>query len=672
MKHQSLLKVGLCLSFLFAWIIGKTQDLEITLTPSNFHGYNISCYGSHDGRIDLSITGGTPPYAFKWSTGSDIEDLTHLVAGYYHVSVTDANGGVLEGEITLTQPDALGISGTVYVYSNGYNNSCYQCSNGEVDLSIAGGVAPFSFIWTDENTGQSRYNLGPGSYRVDVTDNNGCETRSEYYSITGPPKSNWAMDGNSGSNPTTQFMGTTDNKDFVFRTNNTERLRLQSNGLLDAKAGIKLSNMTGSENRVLYIDQNGVVNSSLSGDDISCGQTIPSTWYKGATGNGDIVRYCGKVGIGTVSPSVKLDVVGDVKISSLSSDGSGIVTANSNGVLGKTSYGSATHVLLGNGTFGPVPSSGSASYWSLNGTNLSIANSNLNVGVGTSPSEKLDVNGNLKVSGNILTNSASSAMNLHDLHVNNRIEVGNSIWLGGTNSGSATNDIYTDDADLIINGNSSFSYNTILNTNSGKVGIGTPTPSSKLTIKDGEINVTKTTGDWTSSHWKTVLTSDVGSAWRMTGTTTSGGLYLGFGMTSTGWYWTSSTSTDASQPAGYPMRLILDSSQPSGWLLCTSGGFRCATLRVTASGCDYVFANEYQRMSWKRKEDYYLVNKHLPLIDAASITESEGLDVAKNFTGMLQNLEEDRLDITDLFKKIENLERLNTELQKQIDELKGK
>lgn len=40
----------------------------------------------------------------------------------------------------------------------------------------------------------------------------------------------WSITGNSGTNPTTNFLGTTDTQDLVFRTNNTENMRINTNG----------------------------------------------------------------------------------------------------------------------------------------------------------------------------------------------------------------------------------------------------------------------------------------------------------------------------------------------------------------------------------------------------------------------------------------------------------
>ncbi|MDW8272571.1 MAG: hypothetical protein RML15_09215, partial [Bacteroidota bacterium] len=40
----------------------------------------------------------------------------------------------------------------------------------------------------------------------------------------------WLLTGNSGTNPTTNFLGTTDSQPLVIRTNNTERLRITTDG----------------------------------------------------------------------------------------------------------------------------------------------------------------------------------------------------------------------------------------------------------------------------------------------------------------------------------------------------------------------------------------------------------------------------------------------------------
>jgi len=53
---------------------------------------DVACFGDNTGTIDLSVQGGTQPFAYAWSTGDSTEDVTNLASGMYAVTVNDANG----------------------------------------------------------------------------------------------------------------------------------------------------------------------------------------------------------------------------------------------------------------------------------------------------------------------------------------------------------------------------------------------------------------------------------------------------------------------------------------------------------------------------------------------------------------------------------------------------
>ena len=60
-----------------------------TIIQKNISVNQISCFGQVDGSIDLSVTGGTPPYNFFWidsvsGYNSNNEDLINLSEGNYH------------------------------------------------------------------------------------------------------------------------------------------------------------------------------------------------------------------------------------------------------------------------------------------------------------------------------------------------------------------------------------------------------------------------------------------------------------------------------------------------------------------------------------------------------------------------------------------------------------
>ena len=62
---------------------------------------------------------------------------------------------------------------------------CNPGNTGIVALSVSGGVAPITYIWSNGATTQDISNLPAGTYCVTITDANGC-TQSDCATITAP------------------------------------------------------------------------------------------------------------------------------------------------------------------------------------------------------------------------------------------------------------------------------------------------------------------------------------------------------------------------------------------------------------------------------------------------------------------------------------------------------
>lgn len=202
-----------------------SQALNVTLDATN-----VLCFGQKSGSISTVVTGGTPPYAYKWSTGETTISITGLAAGYYNVEVKDAEEATVKVEVTLTEPEQLRVERTLSTFPNGHNISCFECSNGYILVEPTEGTPPYSYAWDDGlAVSQNRYGLGPKTYEVTVTDANGCQ-KTHNATITQPERSDWTMNGNTGTNPATQYIGTSDNKAVVFKANGQESLRLEPDG----------------------------------------------------------------------------------------------------------------------------------------------------------------------------------------------------------------------------------------------------------------------------------------------------------------------------------------------------------------------------------------------------------------------------------------------------------
>lgn len=87
---------------------------------------NESAAGNMDGAIELVTSGGTPPYDYSWSTGSNASSISGLSAGLYRVTITDFFGCSAVEDFTVdigTSAPAQSLNDiSIAVYPNPANN----------------------------------------------------------------------------------------------------------------------------------------------------------------------------------------------------------------------------------------------------------------------------------------------------------------------------------------------------------------------------------------------------------------------------------------------------------------------------------------------------------------------------------------------------------------------
>ncbi len=141
---------------------------ELTITSNSIN--DIVCSDDCDGAIDITVSGGTPPYFYSWANGMAFEDISGLCAGTYSVTVTDNTGQTTSGNFTINQSIA-----PIEVVSIETIACSPNCS--VIDLDIIGGSPPYSLELNGVNYASTTTieGLNPGNYDVIViTDSNGC------------------------------------------------------------------------------------------------------------------------------------------------------------------------------------------------------------------------------------------------------------------------------------------------------------------------------------------------------------------------------------------------------------------------------------------------------------------------------------------------------------------
>jgi hypothetical protein len=248
---------------------------------------------------------------------SDTMDINHSIyspAGdstlYWNINANSGNGSLVfesDGRQLVELYDD-GTSGGLYINSWGlddvnfsvYNNAANLLFGTDVnnDLVMVNGtlqindpsVDGYAFPLTDGTNGQALVTDGAGNLSWASAGSGG----------------GWSLTGNAGTNPVTNFLGTTDNQALVFRTNNTEQVRITNAGNVGigtSTPGAYRLNVQGNGYFSIGEDFNAFMVYNSPKDSIQFR-------IDGDNDNVLLQEDSGRVGIGTGSPSASLHVYG--------------------------------------------------------------------------------------------------------------------------------------------------------------------------------------------------------------------------------------------------------------------------------------------------------------------------------------------------------------------------
>ncbi len=143
--------------------IEQTNQLNITINSTD-----VVCT-LHPGSASVSVSGGTAPYIYNWSNGSNTTNIDNLLQGTYYVTVRDINNcsssrsvnigisGSIHASISLEQPVICAGSATAVLSANSQN-----------------GMSPVYYHWSNGLHNNIVTNISSGNYSVTATDAWGC------------------------------------------------------------------------------------------------------------------------------------------------------------------------------------------------------------------------------------------------------------------------------------------------------------------------------------------------------------------------------------------------------------------------------------------------------------------------------------------------------------------
>lgn len=230
-----------------------------------------ACFGNCNGAIALNPSGGNGGYTYTWSNAATTSSVTNLCPGTYSVTIRDSKNCTFTANYNL--PALTTITSSTFVT----NNLCPQnCAGTALATSVAGGLPPYSFHWSDPS-GQSNIQavgLCNGSYSVTITDANGCfsvlpATISSPTQVTFTPNITQPSCDMCNGSATVTPTGGTPTYSLVWSNNQT------GNSITNLCAGVYMVKITDgngciSNTNVVINSSSGITSHSVTQTNISC------------------------------------------------------------------------------------------------------------------------------------------------------------------------------------------------------------------------------------------------------------------------------------------------------------------------------------------------------------------------------------------------------------------
>lgn len=152
------------------------DSIEVLVSPDVSYeivATQVSCNGLNDGSLAVLGNSGTAPYYYDFGDGFSTNGfIDSLFAGELTVLLTDTRGCSETIVTSVEEPSVLDGSAIIMDETLG--------ADGSIDLTVSGGTADYTFIWSNGETSEDLNGLSAGEYTVEITDDLGCSTSATF------------------------------------------------------------------------------------------------------------------------------------------------------------------------------------------------------------------------------------------------------------------------------------------------------------------------------------------------------------------------------------------------------------------------------------------------------------------------------------------------------------
>lgn len=197
-----------------AYVPGTSYDMRVTVQNSSGnpagYGFQLTCLttpgnqpvagysnlasnvkqklvtaGAFSGRTYVEHNGvlNNNQFNFRWTAPAAGTGSVRFYSAGNAVNGGGSTGLDNSGSSSLILPElqALASSGA------SVNPTCFGSATGSINVSVSGGISPYSFLWNDGPQTEDRSNLSAGTYSVTVTDQSGQQQVLNFTLTQNPP-----------------------------------------------------------------------------------------------------------------------------------------------------------------------------------------------------------------------------------------------------------------------------------------------------------------------------------------------------------------------------------------------------------------------------------------------------------------------------------------------------